>query len=91
MPDIIDPMPSMIGRAPRGARGLKYTHDGVHIAGGASRPSRGAWIEMQNQRLIIAHVHRRAPRGARGLKYIVTKRGVCPVKSRPSRGAWIEI
>ena len=34
------------GRAPRGARGLKFLSSFWHSPALMSRPSRGAWIEM---------------------------------------------
>ena len=34
------------GRAPRGARGLKWVQEGDSSQFAKSRPSRGAWIEM---------------------------------------------
>ena len=35
-----------IGRAPHGARGLKFSLQGVRLLESLSRPTRGAWIEI---------------------------------------------
>ena len=59
-----------IGRAPQGARGLKYAVRRKAVEKLRSRPARGAWVEIQPvRRIYTAHV-RRAPQGARGLKFI---------------------
>ena len=36
----------IVGRSPRGERGLKYGHYNTDIIYDSSLPSRGAWIEM---------------------------------------------
>ena len=36
----------LCGRAPHGARGLKWQRDGMHHRMKRSRPTRGAWIEI---------------------------------------------
>ena len=57
-----------LGRAPQGARGLKF-HSRLHSAEAhSSRPTRGAWIEMQYVQRLGRLFFSRAPQGARGLK-----------------------
>ena len=58
------------GRAPRGARGLKYVLAPTASAAVASCPSRGTWIEIDDAVVYGFHVLGRAPRGARGLKCV---------------------
>ena len=56
----------------------------------ASRPARGAWVEI----LILIDeigVLRRAPQGARGLKFVALGIYKFVKESRPARGAWVEI
>ena len=36
----------LLGRAPQGARGLKYQHTQHNSAKTKSRPARGAWVEI---------------------------------------------
>ena len=60
----------MTCRAPRGARGLKCRHLCEESVYPASRPARGAWIEIRVLALWLCGCWCRAPRGARGLKYI---------------------
>ena len=55
-------------RAPRGARGLKYSNRDFKSMPRESRPSRGAWIEINSPTSDHGEVECRAPRGARGLK-----------------------
>ena len=57
------------GRAPQGARGLKFRVLQRLVIDTASRPARGAWVEMEIRFLSNALKRRRAPQGARGLKY----------------------
>ena len=79
------------GRAPRGARGLKYPFPSTSASQNLSRPARGAWIEI---RIFAGHglpTGSRAPRGARGLKSGPGGAADLRVLSRPARGAWIEI
>ena len=79
-------------RAPQGARGLKYFSalPGVSLA--RSRPTRGAWIEINSRILRRLSSWRRAPQGARGLKFCDDPiRDRRAETSRPTRGAWIEI
>ena len=52
------------GRAPQGARGLKSFPDGFVGAVQASRPARGAWIEI-NQKTRRCRDGRVAPRKGR--------------------------
>ena len=61
------------------------------MANVASRPARGAWIEMDLTRAAWLTASGRAPRGARGLKLPVIENVVESIVSRPARGAWIEI
>ena len=56
------------GRAPYGARGLKYGHLGGLHPQAQSRPVWGAWIEICLYPLIVYLPACRAPYGARGLK-----------------------
>ena len=51
-----------------------------------SRPSRGAWIEIERYVLPLHHPASRAPRGARGLKLILIV-GMFGVLRRAPRGA----
>ena len=44
-PDILSDIPLEVGRAPRGARGLKLGDGHALRMMGLSRPARGAWIE----------------------------------------------
>ena len=61
------------GRAPYGARGLKFGYVGsICTTITASRPVWGAWIEIQTFDIDKKLRDRRAPYGARGLKYGVT-------------------
>ena len=55
-----------------------------------SHPSRGAWIEIGDDRH-VRDVRRRTPHGVRGLKFQLGPVGLEFVESHPSRGAWIEI
>ena len=52
------------GRAPHGARGLKYSIINAITAISKSRPARGAWIEIV-VRIPKAHGFRVAPRTGR--------------------------
>ena len=57
------------GRAPHGARGLKY-HCRIYDNNTfVSRPARGAWIEITRSASPRWRRSCRAPHGARGLKY----------------------
>ena len=42
------------GRAPRGARGLKYPNGLCYLHTEPSRPSRGAWIEIRSMAISSA-------------------------------------
>ena len=57
----------------------------------ASRPARGAWIEILPLPLSLISSTGRAPHGARGLKYSHPGYNRASSMSRPARGAWIEI
>jgi len=57
-----------IGRAPRGARGLKRNRSSRDELRLQSRPARGAWIETTSDGVAWVRQGCRAPRGARGLK-----------------------
>ena len=59
-----------VSRAPRGARGLKCLVISPPLLGDASRPSRGAWIEIHLFPPPLIARPCRAPRGARGLKFL---------------------
>ena len=56
------------GRAPHGARGLKYNDAVVYSIIKWSRPARGAWIEIIPTKPEELTQTSRAPHGARGLK-----------------------
>ena len=56
-----------------------------------SRPARGAWIEIRNEKFVGKLTSGRAPRGARGLKSAGHGTAAYQARSRPARGAWIEI
>ena len=62
-----------------------------HAIEDASRPARGAWIEMLNPPPMHHRGHGRAPHGARGLKFRPECRSKPPPESRPAWGAWIEM
>ena len=58
------------GRAPQGARGLKF---GSILAANTqiqSRPARGAWVEITENPHVLQVSGGRAPQGARGLKLL---------------------
>ena len=56
------------GRAPYGARGLKYFYGKVDTPRTPSRPVWGAWIEIRAWEMVLYPDAGRAPYGARGLK-----------------------
>ena len=56
------------GRAPQGARGLKWLTDSEEVEELRSRPARGAWVEIFLPLYELGSYDRRAPQGARGLK-----------------------
>ena len=56
-------------RAPHGARGLKYRLPEACYLRVASRPARGAWIEICISVGRVGDSVGRAPHGARGLKF----------------------
>ena len=60
------------GRAPQGARGLKYEFADDPSPFSGSRPARGAWVEIFFGFGTFGNFIGRAPQGARGLKYRVT-------------------
>ena len=78
------------GRAPRGARGLKFGDKDVVlvVSGRAPRGARGLKLPGLALR---GPTRGRAPRGARGLKFVPPAAHDGPAVSRPSRGAWVEI
>ena len=59
------------GRAPYGARGLKWSGIEITTCPGLSRPVWGAWIEIGYQYEDLQLVVGRAPYGARGLKLLI--------------------
>ena len=77
-------------RAPRGARGLKSLFLLTKLACCTSRPSRGAWIEIN---MGIGYELEPESRPSRGAWIEIFQVILCePSKqSRPSRGAWIEM
>ena len=80
-----------MGRAPHGARGLKWNPTVRGAPGRGSRPARGAWIEIYMYPSPWSGSRRRAPHGARGLKYGGSRGRQGQEQSRPARGAWIEM
>ena len=79
------------GRAPQGARGLKYhsTHHLHRIH--QSRPARGAWVEIRTASTMTQRFPRSRP--ARGAWVEIPTPTGCATgdpTSRPARGAWIE-
>ena len=56
------------GRAPHGARGLKFWNSAEGALAGESRPAWGAWIEIVTKAVTLDRIVGRAPHGARGLK-----------------------
>ena len=79
------------GRAPQGARGLKY--DGFADSGRAieSCPARGTWIEISMQRTSCRNTKTSCP--ARGTWIEISQpKGIENANtSCPARGTWIEI
>ena len=73
-------------RAPHGARGLKWNNllpcDDLQV----SRPTRGAWIEIDLMTTFDEMSNRRAPHGARGLKFLVLA-PLCIYPGRAPHGA----
>ena len=53
----------LLSRAPQGARGLKYKIFMAPVTDGASRPARGAWVEIIDE---IGVLHSNRSRPARG-------------------------
>ena len=78
------------GRAPQGARGLKFERDVADdlLLGRAPQGARG--LKCQNDQTGGGDVGR-APQGARGLKYQYPSSGLRRYRSCPARGTWIEI
>ena len=80
-----------VGRSPHGERGLKYFADLRYCRWILSLPTRGAWIEMEENLPTILRGECRSPHGERGLKCDIRKDHAKVIKSLPTRGAWIEI
>ena len=78
-------------RAPRGARGLKCQETNTGSGWRTSRPSRGAWIEIVQDRGLCVGEESRPSRGAWIEIPIELLSLSFTAASRPSRGAWIEI
>jgi len=79
----------MVGRVPRGARGLK--HKSVPApACTCRRVPRGARGLKPLTKFCFRQIFRRVPRGARGLKLLSKAKWPDWSGSRPARGAWIE-
>ena len=68
-----------MGRAPHGARGLKFEELDLVGTGKRSRPARGAWIEILFMKSATASDLGRAPHGARGLKFCLHKVAAHPL------------
>ena len=77
-------------RAPRGARGLKWSLPQTPSNLFRSRPSRGAWIEILMCTGAPSLKTSRPSRGA-WIEMSFDRRSTSGFASRPSRGAWIEI
>ena len=78
------------GRAPHGARGLKFVRDDIGPAS-RSRAPHGARGLKFHLLLVLGLDTSRAPHGARGLKSLCCLPSTHHLPSRPTRGAWIEI
>ena len=78
------------GRAPHGARGLKWQRGAGPESGSGSRPARGAWIEIADGVKINGNVTSRPARGA-WIEIDMLQILNPVIESRPARGAWIEI
>ena len=59
----------LVGRSPRGERGLKFTGALLGESLNLSLSSRRAWIEIKCQRVSTQKFCCRSPRGERGLKF----------------------
>ena len=81
----------LCGRAPHGARGLKFWCVDDDLIFCQSRPTRGAWIEIVSYEENNEVLWSRPTRGA----WIEIGSGFSrknqPAMSRPTRGAWIEM
>ena len=79
-------------RTPRGVRGLKFkSHFGV-TSPDASHPSRGAWIEIrENREIVVQAITSHPSRGAWIEIVNALPFRAYALMSHPSRGAWIEI
>ena len=73
-------------RAPHGARGLKCLQSKTLPRIKASRPARGAWIEMPFPAPGTTGITSRAPHGARGLKWCVLFRQRPALRVAPRTG-----
>ena len=79
------------GRAPHGARGLKFALEILQLALGRRAPHGARGLKFVLGHPLGAEVGR-APHGARGLKSRDTLTVVTGISgSRPARGAWIEM
>ena len=56
-------VPCAIGRAPRGARGLKHVNKTALFDDPESRPPRGAWIETSKQQSVTPWLRVAPPAG----------------------------
>ena len=60
--------PPQLRRTPQGVRGLKLSYNIAFVCSKGSHPARGAWIEMDSERIDNNNSRRRTPQGVRGLK-----------------------
>ena len=86
----VSPNQSIIGRAPQGARGLKFMFSLINLRLFPSRPARGAWVEILLDDYDVEGKMSRPARGA-WVEMISSFHLVPQNKSRPARGAWVEI
>ena len=78
------------GRAPQGARGLKFDVMGTSDTK-TRRAPQGARGLKYNESIRTERKSGRAPQGARGLKVLLSVGVSAMLWSRPARGAWVEI
>ena len=65
---------------------MKFEPRDLVRVGDASRPARGAWIEIQLAAVGVTSSSCRAPQGARGLKCDLKAAGLNPVLVAPRKG-----
>ena len=83
--------PVFYRRRLHGRRGLKFIQLAENPGGGASPPSRAAWIEIRADCTESETGKGRRLHGRRGLKSAPVVPADIGTKSPPSRAAWIEM